>query len=170
MEIPDDWRYLADGSRNSIHNIRVEYEVSALTFQLKGEGKAYHLVNALTEAPERQTLRVRFPVGPFDAAPKIFETEEALSEFISAPARARVTIGRIRLPKLIMNQGLLWPVPITAIEQLMRLQSEEAQKEFLRFTTSGSNNFWDFDAVYAQVLRQAQSDVRVFMRVEAIQR
>jgi hypothetical protein len=170
MEIPDDWRYLADGSRNSIHNIRVEYEVSALIFQLTGEGKAYHLVDSLTEALERQSLRVRFPVGPSDTAPKIFETEEALSKFISAPARARVTIGRIRLPKLIMNQGLLWPVPTTAIEQLMRLQPEEVQKEFLRFTTSDSNNFWDFDAVYAQVLRQAQSDVRVVMRVEAIQR
>lgn len=52
MEIPDDWKYLADGRRNSIHNIRVEYEVSALTFHLRGEGKAYQLVDALTRATE----------------------------------------------------------------------------------------------------------------------
>lgn len=166
IEIPDDWKYLADGRRNSIHNIRAEYEVSALTFQLEGEGKAYHLVDALTKTTERQTMSVRFSAAPMDAAPRVFETEEALREFLSAPTRARVTIGRIRLPKLIMNQGMLWPMPSTAIEQLSRLQPENAQEEFLRFSMSGSNNFFDFDEAYTQVLRKVQSGVSISMKVE----
>ena len=125
VEIPDDWKYLVDGRRNSISNIRVEYQVSALTFQLRSEAKAYHFVDALTRATERQTLRVQFPTGPMDATPKVFEKEAALNEFLSAPARARITIGRIRLPKLVMNQGMLWPMQSTVIEQLMRLPPED---------------------------------------------
>ncbi|MCX5846687.1 MAG: restriction endonuclease [Deltaproteobacteria bacterium] len=166
MEIPDDWKYLADGRKNSINNIQVKYEVSALTFQLKGEGRAYQLVDALTRATERRTLRVKFPAGLFDAAPNVFKTEEALRGFLSAPARASVTIGRIRLPKLIMNQGVLWPVPSTVIEQLMRLQPDDGQKEFLQFTMSAFNNFWDFDEVYAQVVRKLQTGLSISMKVQ----
>lgn len=168
VEIPDEWRYLADGRRNSLHNVQVEYQVAALAFQLRGEAKAYNLMDALTRTPERQTLQVRFPMSPMDATPRVFETEEALNEFLSAPAHARVMIGRIRLPKLIMNQGLLWPMPSTVIEQFMRLHSDQPENEFQRLVASACNNFWDFDEAYAQILKKSRSGVTIKMQVQSL--
>ncbi len=168
IEIPGEWKYFANGRHNSINDIRVKFEVFALTFQLKGEGKAYHLVDALTNTTERQTLNVRFPTYPIDGERKMFETEESLKEFLSASTHAQVTIGRIRLPKLIMNHGMLWPLPSSAIEQFAKLQPGVVQEELLRFTKSDANNFFAFDETYAKVLRKLQSGVSISMKVQSI--
>jgi Restriction endonuclease len=167
VQIPEDWRYLADGRRNSIHNIQVEYQVAALAFQFRGVAKEYNLMDALTRVPERQTLQVRFSTNPIDAAPRVFETEAALNEFLSAPGHARVTIGRIRLPKLIMNKGMLWPIPSTVIEHFNRFRSDQPEQDLERLAASASNNFWDFDEAYAQVLKKARLGLSIRMQVQA---
>jgi hypothetical protein len=168
VEVPDSWKYLAGGGRNSIRDIRVTYQVSALIFQLKGEAKAYHLVDGLTGKSERQTWRVKFPIGSMDAAPKIFKAEEELQGFLSKPARANVTVGRTRLPKVVMSQGMLWPMPSAIIEDLGRFPAEEVQKEILRFTRSEANSFWDFDEAYAELIKKMRANVSVTFRVERL--
>jgi hypothetical protein len=163
LEIPEEWKFLADGKKNSIHNIKAEFQVVALTFQFRGETKTYNLIDALTKSPERQTVQVRFSPDSVGKTPKVFETEEALNEFLLAPAHANVTIGRIRLPKLVMNQGLLWPMPSAVIEQFYLLHCEQPEKS-IEFANV-SNNFWDFDKAYAEVVKRSWSGLKINMRV-----
>jgi hypothetical protein len=72
VHIPEEWRYLADGRTNSIHNVNLELQVAALVLQFRGDVKTYNLLDAFTKAPERQTLQVRFQDSPIDTTPKIF--------------------------------------------------------------------------------------------------
>ncbi|MFZ7128624.1 MAG: restriction endonuclease [Desulfobacterales bacterium] len=167
LEIPEEWTYLADGRKNSIHNIKAEFQVVALTFRFRGETKTYNLIDALTNSPERQTVQVRFSLDGEGKAPKVFETEEALNEFLSAPVHAHVTIGRIRLPKLVMNQGLLWPVPSAVINQLNRLHCKQPEKSIESLAATLSKSSWDFDETYADFLKRSRSGLKINIRVQA---
>lgn len=166
FDIPELWKYLVDGRRNSIHDVLVTYQVSALVFELAGEAKDFHFLDAFTGRTERQTWQVHFPVGPMDALPKVFESEESLREFLRRPTAVRVTIGRTRLPKILMNQGMLWPMASRAIRGLTDVDPEKAEKEFIRVATSEANNFWEFDEVYAAVGRRTRSSTGVTFKVE----
>lgn len=166
VNIPDEWKYFHDGRRNSIHDLHVEYQVSAMTIQIVGDAITHQLVDASTGRAERQTWKVNFANDCGDSHPETFTTEEALDKYLTRQARARVTVGRVRLPKLIMNQGLLWPMPESIMESLASIKQEQSYEEFLRFVSSEQNNFFNFDGVYARFIDTMSSSQKISVKLE----
>lgn len=158
VKIPAEWMFHEDGSQSSTRDIHVEYKVFALIQQREGHATWHRLTDAYTKTVERQKVKVAFGDAPLEAIPQAFECEEDLSRYLSSrPGNARVTVGRLRLPKLVTNEGLLWPVPASAIESVHGMGLAEAGDEAVRFRESAANNYWNFDGVYAGILEQAQT-------------
>jgi hypothetical protein len=158
VKIPEEWMFHEDGSPSSTRDIRVEYLVFALVQQQSGHAQWHALTDAHTKMLERHQVKVAFGDAPLEAVAQAFEREDELSRYLSArPGDAQVTVGRLRLPKLVTNEGLLWPVPASAIERLYGMGLAEVSDEAARFRESVANNYWNFDGVYADILKRAQT-------------
>lgn len=158
VEIPSEWLFREDGSPHQIRAIYVEFLVFALIKQYRGEASWHRLTDAQTQQVERQNLSLSFEASAAEQVPHGFDSEEELADYLSSQkTHPHIAVGRVRLPKLALNEGLLWPVPAKVMAGFERFRPEEATNEVARFRESSANNFWDFDDVYAQVLKGSQS-------------
>jgi len=152
VTIPEEWKFLPDGRENSIHDLRVDCQVSAMIMQFPGNATTHRLVDASTGNTERQTWNVKYSDQCGDFLPKTFDTETEIERFLAQPARVKLTMGRIRLPKLVMSQGFLWPAPGSFIESCRDSDQNQSNEKFLNFASSEENNFWDIDGEYTKFL------------------
>lgn len=159
IDIPDAWMFNADGTPHAARDIRVGLDVFALVQQYRGEATWHSLTDAQTNEPERKTVDLSFADSRAEQVPRNFLSERELDEFLeSQPAVARLTLGRIRLPKLVLGNGTLWPVPSGAMKNLEGLAPEAMADEMASYSQSAANNFRDFDAIHQEVLEQAQDE------------
>lgn len=158
VEIPSEWRYRQDGKPHEIRNMRVQFRVFALVKRYRGEAHMNRLTDARTKAVERQSLSMMFEQAAVEQLPQTFETETDLQRYMDEQGRSpHLAVGRLRLPKLVLHEGLLWPVPSRVVEELDRFNPDEIGDYVERFSESTQNNFWDFDGFYSEVLAEAQA-------------
>ena len=99
-----------------------------------------------------------FEQAAVEQLPQTFETETDLQRYMDEQGRSpHLAVGRLRLPKLVLHEGLLWPVPSRVVEELDRFNPDEIGDYVERFSESTQNNFWDFDGFYSEVLAEAQA-------------
>lgn len=157
VEIPSEWMHYSDGLPHLTRDIEVEMTVSAVVHQYRGEATWHGLTDARTNETERRRISLSFERANVEIVPTTFLAESALAEFLSAqPAVAKVTVGRIRLPKLLLDQGTLWPVPGHVLENLNGGTEEDMARDLSKYRDSAANNFQDFDEVHKEILACSQ--------------
>ena len=78
------------------------------------------MVNANEKAVERVQLTASFArhQGPYPVA--VAQTEEELVSLLAEPARVKISIGRIRLPRVRLR-GLYWPPSERTAREIVKL-------------------------------------------------
>lgn len=156
VNISDEICYLQDGKKNCINFIRVDYQVGALVFQFKGQAKRYHLYNAHEQKTELYKVKADFSTSK--PTPFVFHDESTLLKFLNEQcAIAKIEFPRIKLPKIVMNQGLLWPIPIRVSEYFKTISPEDAAQEVQKLAEGPDNNFWEFDTIYNEIMKNIEN-------------
>lgn len=160
--IPETWKHKADGSANSVHDIEVTYEVTALLFQFSGEARNYRFDNVLTGETERRYLQVDFPTDPHKTPPIMFSSEEELNNALTNSAQVCLTFDRIPMPKIVFNKGMLYPFSPRIQQHADGKDTEYTEADYERMAQSPMNTFWDFGDSHAETLMAftARSGVR----------
>lgn len=152
LKVLDDFNYLENGTANDIRNIKIKFEVFAVAFQFTGEASSYHLVNSMNGTTDRFKLSADFS----SSIPRLtfFQSEESLINSLNEEsAIAKITFPRTKLPKIVMNQGMLWPMSPAMLEHLKNIQPQNIEQEFMLLVEAGKNNFWNFDPSYSEIIK-----------------
>lgn len=75
---------------------------------LKGKAHEYTLVNAADEAIERVLTDVSFEAGESNLPITAISSEDQLQAFLSRPGAVQLTLGRMKLPRVIYG-SFYWP-------------------------------------------------------------
>jgi len=152
LKVLDDFNYLENGNSNDVRDIKIKCEVFAVVFQFTGKANYHHLINSMNGATDRFKLTADFS----SSIPRhmFFQSEESLTNFLNEEsAIAKITFSRSKLPKIVMNQGMLWPMSPDMLECLKNISSQNIEQEFLRLAKTGKNSFWNFDPVYSELIK-----------------
>jgi len=165
--INDEFKYLENGEFNGINYVRVNYEVEALVFQFKGEASQLHFLNVQEDKTERYKLTADFSSSTQEYF--VFEDEDSLQKFLDEEkAIAKIQFPRIKLNKIAMNQGLLWPMPVRVSEYFKDISASDAEQKIKILAKSRDNNFWEFDTVYIEIMRHIDTFENIRFEVHPI--
>lgn len=151
LKVHEDYSYLKNGNNNDIRDINIKFNVFALVLQFKGEAKYHHLVDALKGTTDRFRLTTDFT----SSKPQCISihTEKKLQSFLNEEsAIAKITFSRLKLPKIIMNEGMLWPIS-SDMSELFKNIAPQSMEEFSQLAKSAGNNFWNFDPEYSELMK-----------------
>jgi len=168
LKINDDFNYLENGQKNTVEYIRVECQISALVLQFTGEANQVHLVNAHEGKTERYRLNADFS----SSTPTHFhfQDEDTLQKFLNQQGViAKIEFPRLKLPKIVMNQGLLWSIPIRVSDYLRSNTITNIEQEIQKLAESTDNNFWEFDAIYSKIMEDIDKFENVRFEVYPLQ-
>jgi len=142
LTVPKEWRFLSDGKPSSAKNFKVKLEVNAFIMKLEGivDSRQFHDVQ--TGKVDRHFMSVDF--GPeIEHRVKLCKTESELLSSMEDPADIKVKIGRIRLPKIVMDNLLTWPMSKAAWKYFANLNKTElSQSELERVAEINMESFW----------------------------
>lgn len=108
ITIPSNWHQIISGKAEHIPTVVAKIRVIGLVVTLTGQVKKYTLLNASDMRVERSQLDVSFDISKGKYPATNIYTESQLKEFLDRPEAVKVTIGRVRLPR-ILNGPVYWP-------------------------------------------------------------
>lgn len=109
LSIPSHWQQVVDGQVQSAVSVTATVAVVGLVITLVGEVHEHALVNAADHSVERSLSNTAFDTAGSGAPVTVAHTEADLSALLQESAALRVTLGRIRLPR-IRYGSLFWPL------------------------------------------------------------
>lgn len=131
IPIPSDWLYLADGKRSSASNFNIKLEVRAFVMKFLGDVEHHHFQDAKTGEIDRSFVNVKFSPEN-DSNINLLKTEEELSSALQIPADIKLHVGRIRLPKIVMDNNLMWPISKEAWNFFIKLNKKKLSQSDLQ--------------------------------------
>jgi len=121
LEIPSRWHQIVDGETDVVKNITAIVQVQGLVVTIPGESSHHLLVDAAGQKVERFGITVSFDTSKSKYPVRTFHTEDELNEFIDRrPEAVKLTIGRIRLPRVRFGP-IFWPPSERVASVLSRL-------------------------------------------------
>lgn len=151
IQIPEEIKYMENGAKNSIRNIAVVYKVTAFLYREEGKVESYSLKNAETEKVEKFLIQSKFSNDESKQVPLHIDSEKALHKLINESGNIKVTFNRVKLPKIVMNKGLLWPPSKSMVEYYKNFGPSISEDNLDKISTSPLNTFWDFDDAYSDL-------------------
>lgn len=131
IPIPSDWLYLANGRHSSASNFNIQLEVQAFVMKYLGNVDQHNFQDAKTGEIDRSFVNVKFnPENNSNI--NLLKTEEELSSALQIPADIKLHIGRVRLPKVVMDNNLMWPISKEAMDFLIKLNKNKPSKSDLQ--------------------------------------
>jgi len=142
ISISEKIKYLENGEKNSINDLKATFKVSALVYIEKSKAYLYGLINAKTGAKEKLTVKFDFSNDDSTQIPIHVYEEETLQK-LTSDAEFKILFSKIQLPKISLNYGLLWPPSDDMIEYMKKFttKSEISPEDIL----VGPNDFWEFN-------------------------
>ncbi len=121
IEIPKDWKVFIDGEYKHITSAMANIRVTGLVITVQGKATQHALVNPTDHKINRYTTNVAFDI-PSNIFPLIsFSSEGDLRKyFINRPEPIKLTIGRIKLPRVRFS-SLYWPLSARAVTEFAKL-------------------------------------------------
>ena len=120
ITVPSEWHQIINGKVEPVYSVKAIIRVIGLVITLTGQVRKYTLFNASNMKFERSQLNVLFDIPKVKQPITTIYTEPQLKEFLDRPEAVKVTIGRIRLPR-ILNGSLYWPPSERALRKIMKL-------------------------------------------------
>lgn len=122
IAVPDGWYQRLDGVISIPRKISVTVDVVALVVDLRGTGTRHALHNARSGHPEKFQAKWKFTPTTEPLPVLAFASEEDLSKYLSTrPGGIRVTLGRVRLPR-IRSGPAYWPPSQRVASRIAELQ------------------------------------------------
>lgn len=129
LKIPHGWYRLVNGELSREDTIGVIVEVNALVLTIKGNATNYQLKNAQTEQIERTRIELSFPIKILQYPVKVFDKEEELVSYLQSHKGMKLTIGRIKTPRIIAGAAY-WPPSERAIQKLLECERKGQETSF----------------------------------------
>lgn len=126
LQAPEGWYQKAGEKRIEVLGISVRVHVRGLIIRYQGSVENYALLDAQTRSLEKWRLNVDFKKPAEPAKVIVVETEDDVETAMATPDSISISIGRIRLPRIIFT-GIYWPPSKRAVDALAdRLRRFEA--------------------------------------------
>src|SRR5258706_217181 len=114
LPLPSNLYQMVNGKTVATYAIVAKVRVLGIIVTLEGKAKEYALVNAANEAVEKGLIEVSFEAdasgsnSPVTLQITVISSEDQLQEFSHRPGSIQLTIGRIKLPRIV-NGPIYWP-------------------------------------------------------------
>ncbi len=130
VEVPSVWYQLIDGKiARILSSLTANVQVLGLAVTIPGRFSRHHLLNASNKKVEKFRTDVSFDATQSEYPVTTFCTEEELEKFIVNRKEAvRLTMGRIRLPRIRLGPIYWPPSDRVAAVLLQRMQDYQAGK------------------------------------------
>lgn len=143
LSVPSEWMFHADGSPNTACNFKVKLEVRAFVMQLQGSIGTHQFQDARTGIIDRNFIKVEFD-QQIPSNISLFKTETELLTALKTPADIKLNVGRIRLPKIVMDNQLTWPISDAAWNYFKSLKKTNlTPAELQRIAEINWESFWN---------------------------
>jgi hypothetical protein len=124
IPIPPGWHHLVNGEKRAPIAIKVNVEVIGLVITVRGQATNHALINDQDRFIERAKIQARFDAPDAPKTLKVVFSEFELSEHLEFTSPMRLTIGRLRCPRIqvVNNIGFVyWPVSERTAKKLYEI-------------------------------------------------
>ncbi len=122
LPLPSNLHQRVNGKVVETLALKASIRVIGLVVTLKGKAQEYTLVNAADETIEKILADVSFEAAESKLPVTAISSEDQLQAFLSRPRAVQLTLGRMRLPRIIYGY-LYWPPS----ERVMKMLKERWQ-------------------------------------------
>jgi len=116
--------------------------VSAAVVSAEGKLTHHSLQNARDKVVEKRRLFLDFGSAEKHTI-RVFDTEDKLAAYLQSDTAPSMTIGRIRLPRLIY-EPLYWPPTPGALLKVREIQQQGRTPTFEEIEGADLSRAWDF--------------------------
>ena len=132
LTVPEGWHRFVAGKEEPLLSLTVKVKVWGLVAHLPGTTKQHVLVDPATGTEERRHLSAVFKGDSY--AVRMVASEEELRQ-AAETAIVRITVGRFRLPRILMN-FMYWPPSAKTWQKLSELAASMSVEEFVKVSLS----------------------------------
>jgi hypothetical protein len=125
IKVPDNWFSVLSGNRCHFVAIGFTVRVTAHVHTITGQGRHHSLVRTADRTPHSQRGEVAFHADPGAYVLQTFQTEKALTEYLSSSGKDHL-IQRVSVPRLLALSKLYWP---PSDEVMQRLDDAQARSD-----------------------------------------
>ncbi len=128
LKVPEDWHRFVNGKEEPVLSATVTLKVVGLVAHLVGSAAQHVLVDPSTGAEECRHLSGVFNSDSY--AVRVAPSEEEL-KLASKDAAVRITVGRFRLPRILMR-FMYWPPDSKTWQKMKELAASMSEEELRR--------------------------------------
>lgn len=119
LNLPDGWHQQAGEKHIVIMGVKAQVRVYGIVIRSQGSISNHALLNAQTETFDKWRLNVDFKNVTERPSIIILETEDAVETAMSNPESINISVGRIRLPRIVFPFACIyWPPSKRALDLL----------------------------------------------------
>ncbi len=118
LELPKGWLQVVSGKVVQIHGIMANVRVAGYVVTFSGKVRHLALVNATSQRSERKHIDASFEIPPGTYPVAAFSTEEELDGFLSVTEGIRISLGRFRIPRIVLS-AMYWPPSERSVSKIM---------------------------------------------------
>jgi hypothetical protein len=108
LNIPPNWYQIVDGKVEPIISVFAQIRVIGLVITVSGKAKQHFLLNAVDKKVEKFQFDLTFDTSKTIYPITAIRAENQFDEFVKRPEAVKLTIGRIRLPRIRFG-SMYWP-------------------------------------------------------------
>jgi hypothetical protein len=121
LKIPKDWYQIINGKREQIIHATAGVKVLGLVVTIPGKVERHLLINAESASEaEKFQIKASFDLSGASYPVTTILTEAQLNEFLDSQKGIKVSIGRVRLPRIRLGP-IYWPPSERSLKTLWQL-------------------------------------------------
>jgi type III secretion system FlhB-like substrate exporter len=120
ITLPENWYQIVAGQVAIVHEVSATVKVSGHVISFSGRVQQHLLIDAVSQEAERFHLDSKFdpPSGRYPV--QNFDSEEDLQNHLVHIGALRLSVGRFRIPRIILN-NIFWPPSKSSFEKMAAL-------------------------------------------------
>jgi len=126
LTLPDGWHQVIAGQVAKVESISVTVKVVGCVITLTGKVSHMSLIDLVERKTERNQIKATFEEPSEPVPVQNLSSEEDLKEFLKLRKGMVLTLGRIRIPRIVW-EGIYWPPSKESMKKITTLL-EEYQK------------------------------------------
>lgn len=120
ITLPEGWLQIVASQVATVYEVSATIKISGNVISFPRRVQQYTLMDVLNQETERFQIKAKFdpPDGVYPV--QTFELEDDLQKYIDQMRSLRLTIGRFRIPRIILN-NIFWTPSKSSFEKLVTL-------------------------------------------------